>query len=273
MACDKIDKMKSKDKSEAISPRPTSLTTEPQSSPPSAGDDTMKPTSGPPTPNGVGGPTPPPVSRGREEDGKTMKPTSGPPTPNGMGGPTPPPKSRERDGEGKKEGGGQAESTKAPTRRPHTSRELRMLDPSENPLSKRARRPTRGVEAVDNSCEATRESSMICPIKCGCRNSLVDIMEKTRVVSHILRATRKIWENELIACFGLTAAITNKDEISELKQAQQERNSDLYQTSIQYTVQGSIHGKEVCLVPPPGRVSNSKGPDKYKLTEKLETTQ
>ena len=75
-------------------------------------------------------------------------------------------------------------------------------------------------------------------------------MEKTRVVSHIFRATRKILENELIACFGLTAAITNKDEISELKQAQQERNSDLYRTSIQYTVLGSIHGKEVCLIPP-----------------------
>jgi len=100
------------------------------------------------------------------------------------------------------------------------------------------------------SCEATRESNMICPITFGCQNSLLDIMETTRVVSHILRATRKILENEMIACFGLTGAITNKDEISELKQAQQERNSDLDRTSIQYTVLGSIHGKEVCLVPP-----------------------
>jgi len=42
ISCDEIDKMKSKEyKSEAISPRPTSLTTEPQSSPPSAGDDTQ----------------------------------------------------------------------------------------------------------------------------------------------------------------------------------------------------------------------------------------
>jgi len=63
-------------------------------------------------------------------------------------------------------------------------------------------------------------------------------------------STRKIWKNELIAIFGLTAAITNKDEISELKQAQEERNSDLYRTSIQYTVLGNIHGKEVYLVPP-----------------------
>jgi len=75
-------------------------------------------------------------------------------------------------------------------------------------------------------------------------------MEKTRVVSHILQAIRKILENELIACFGLTAAIKNKDEIDELKHEQQERNSDLDRTSIQYTVLGSIHGKEVCLVPP-----------------------
>ena len=75
-------------------------------------------------------------------------------------------------------------------------------------------------------------------------------MEKTWVVSHILRATRKLLENELIACFGHTAAITNKDEVSELKKAQQDRNSGLYRTSIQYTVLGSIHEKEVCLVPP-----------------------
>jgi len=91
---------------------------------------------------------------------------------------------------------------------------------------------------------------MICPITCGCQNSLVDIIEKTRLVSQILRATRKILENELIACFGHTAAITNKDEISELKKAQQDRNSDLYRTSIQCTVLGSTHGKEVCLVSP-----------------------
>jgi len=125
-----------------------------------------------------------------------------------------------------------------------------MLDPSENPPQKRARRSTRGTETIDNSCEATRESNTICPITCGCRNSFLDIREKTRVVSHILRATRKILKNELIASFGLTAAITNKDEISELKLAQKERNSNLYRTSIQYTVLGSIHGKEVCLVPP-----------------------
>jgi len=95
---------------------------------------------------------------------------------------------------------------------------------------------------------------MICPITCGCRNSLLDIRGKTLVVSHILRATRKIRENELIASFGLTAAITNKDKISELKLVQKERNSDLYRTSIQYTVLGNIlgniHGKEVYLVPP-----------------------
>jgi len=64
------------------------------------------------------------------------------------------------------------------------------------------------------------------------------------------RSTRKIWKNELIAIFGLTAAITNKNEISELRYAQEERNSDLYRTSIQYTVLGNIHGKEVYLVPP-----------------------
>ena len=57
-------------------------------------------------------------------------------------------------------------------------------------------------------------------------------------------------KNELIASFGLTAAIMNKDEISKLKLVQKERNSDLYRTSIQYTVLGSIHGKEAYPVPP-----------------------
>jgi len=117
------------------------------------------------------------------------------------------------------------------------------------PPPKRARRPTREID-TDNSCEVTRDSNMICPITCRCHNSLLDIREKTRVVSQILWSTRKIWKNELIAIFCLTAAITNKDEISELRQAQEERNSDLYRTSIQYTVLGNIHGKEVYLVPP-----------------------
>ena len=134
-------------------------------------------------------------------------------------------------------------------RQTHTSRELRMLDHSDEPLPKRVRRPTRGMDQ-DNSCEVTRESNMICPITCGCHNSLLDISKKTRVVSQILRSTRKIWNHELIAIFGLTSAITKTDEISELKQAQEKRNSDLYSTSMQYTVLGKIHGKEVYLVPP-----------------------
>jgi len=74
--------------------------------------------------------------------------------------------------------------------------------------------------------------------------------EKTRVVSQILQSTRKIWKNELIAIFGLTSAITKTDEISEPKQAQEKRSSDQYSTSMQYTVLGKIHGKEVYLVPP-----------------------
>ena len=101
---------------------------------------------------------------------------------------------------------------------------------------------------TDNSCEVMRESNMICPITCGCHSSLLDISEKTRVISQILRSTCKIWKNELIAIFGLTSAITKTDEMSELKQAQEKKNSDLY--SMQYTVLGKIHGKEVYLVPP-----------------------
>jgi len=93
---------------------------------------------------------------------------------------------------------------------------------------------------------------MICPTTCGCRNSLQDTMRKPRLVSHILRAQRKILENELIASFGHTAVITNKDESIDPKRAQQARNSDVYRTSIQYTVLGKIHGKdsEVYPVPP-----------------------
>ena len=163
-----------------------------------------------------GGPTPPPT---RERE--VPAPTSG-------GCEEPPPTQR-----GGEEGGSQQGRSKQSTRRSHTSRELRMLDPSENPPKKGVRRSTRGTDTIDNSCEATRESNMICPITCGCRNSLLDIRGKTRVVSHILRATQKILKNELIASFGLTAAITNKDEISELKLVQKERNFDLYRTSIQ----------------------------------------
>jgi len=56
----------------------------------------MMPSSGPPTPEGVGGPTPPLVSRGSEEERKTKIPTWGPPTSNGVGGPTSPPTKGER---------------------------------------------------------------------------------------------------------------------------------------------------------------------------------
>ena len=135
------------------------------------------------------------------------------------------------------------------TRRSHTSRELRRLDPENELPPKRARRPTRGV-TTDNLCEVTRESNMICPTTCGCHNSLRDIEEKTHIVSQTLRSTRRIRKNELIAVFGLTAAITNKPEILALKQAMEKRNSDLYRTSIQYTILGNLHGKEIYLVPP-----------------------
>ena len=240
----------------------------------------MMASNGPPTPKGVGGPTPPLMSRGSVEEGRTRIPTGGLPFLDGRGGPTsplgrgkasaptrgvgfirnrkdeeppptqqggedhfltqegahePPPTWEGRGKKGGRETGSQQNRPDTATRRTHTSRELRMLDHSEEPPPKRVRRPTRGM-AIDNSCEVTRESNMICPISCGCHNSLLDIREKTRLVSQILRSTRKIWKNELIAIFGLTAAITNKNEISELRQAQGERNSDLYRTSIQYTV-------------------------------------
>jgi len=224
------------------------------------------PTGGSPTLVGGGSPTSPPTGergdicpsggrveliRNQEEDEEP------PPTQRGgehhpmtQGGANEPPPTRKGRGkDGGREKGSQQNRPKKSTRRAHTSRELRMLDSSEKPPPKRVRRPTRRTN-IDNSCEVTRDSNMICPITCRCRNSLLDIREKTRVVSQILRSTRRVWNNELIAIFGLTAAITNKEEISELKQAQEERNSDLYRTSIQYTVLGNIHGKEVYLVPP-----------------------
>ena len=136
-------------------------------------------------------------------------------------------------------------------------RELRMLDPRDKPPPKRARRPTRGMN-TENLCEVTRESNMICPITCGCHNSLLGIGEKTRIVSQILRSTRKIWKNELIAIFGLTAAITNKNEILELRHAQEQRNSDLYRT----TIHGSGEHPRERSVPssPSGRGSTPPGP-------------
>jgi len=194
----------------------------------------MMSSNGPPTPKGVGGPTPPLVSRGSEEEGGTKKPTEGFPSSDREGEPTSPPRDGEEAPASKKERGGlfrnqkgdkehppthrgregpilpqggvydhwqcrgenreekvesQQNRSEKSTRRTHTSRELRMLDPSDKPPPKRARRPTRGM-TTDNSCEVTRESNMICPITCGCHNSLLDIGEKTRIVSQILRSTR-----------------------------------------------------------------------------------
>jgi len=185
---------------------------------------------GPPTPNGVGGPTPPLVSRGSEEEGGTRKSTEGLPSSDRERKPTSPPRYEEEAPSSKKERGGLFRNRKGDeeppptqrgregpilpqggvydhwegrgenreekgdsqqhrpgnsTRRTHTSRELRMLDPSDKPPPKRTRRPTRGM-TTDNLCEVTRESNMICPITCGCHNSLLDIGEKTRIVSQIL---------------------------------------------------------------------------------------
>jgi len=227
---------------------------------------TRIPTGGFPSSDGRGDPTSPPLGRG-----EAPAPTKGrgglfrnqeadeepPPTQRRredpiltQGGVHDPPPTREGRGENREEKmESQQDRPEKSTRRTHTIRELRMLDHSDKPPPKRARRPTRGM-TIDNSCEVTKESNMICPITCGCHNSLLDIREKTRIVSQIFRSTRKIRKNELIAIFGLTAAITNKNEILELRHAQEERNSDLYRTSIQYTVLGNIHGKEVYLVPP-----------------------
>jgi len=254
----------------------------------------MMPSNGPPTPQGVGGPTPPLVSRGSEEEGGKRVAAEGLPSPGRKGKSTsparfedeaspsnrqggecsrnlkgdeePPPthgkrgdcispqkgahNQREGRGETREEhGDSQQQRPDKSTRRTHTSRELRMLDPGDKLPPKRARWPTRGM-TTDILCEATRDSNMICPITCGCHNSLLGIGEKTRIVPQILRSTRIIRKNELIAVFGLTAAITNKPEILALKQAQEKRNSDLYRTSIQYTILGNIHGKEMYLVPP-----------------------
>ena len=252
---------------------------------------------GSPTPKGVGGPSPPLVSRGSEKGWEMEIPTMGFPSVEGGGGQRPPPTpgrvqaadTRDRRGyrvyrEGEElplptqhgtgdhslphidrrgppstgleglqaevrcEDSQQGRSGKL-LRQPYMSRELRMLDHSDEPLKKRVRRPVRELEN-DNSCEVTRNSNMICPITCGCHNSLLNISAKTRLVSNVLRSTRKIWKNELIAVFGFTSAIMKTDEIKELKQTQGERNSDLYRTSIQYTVLGKMHGREVYLVPP-----------------------
>jgi len=95
---------------------------------------------------------------------------------------------------GKDEGRGKDSQKNRPeesSRQTHMSRELRTLDYSDEPLPKRVRRPARETDH-DNSCEVTRESNMICPITCGCHNSFLDISKKTRVVSQILRSTRKI---------------------------------------------------------------------------------
>ena len=257
----------------------------------------MMTSNGPPTPKGVGGPSPPLVSRGSEEGWETEIPTMEFPSEEGRGGLGPPPTpgggnaatagkrlgttlgrggedgplpiqqgtrdhslthvarreppptwmDGERDEE-RREDSQKGRSVKS-SRQPHMSRELRMLDHSVEPLPKRVRRPAREME-YDNSCEVTRNSNMICPTSCGCHNSLMDISTKTRVVSNILRSTRKIQKHELIAVFGHTSAIMQTDEIKELKQVQENRNSDLYRTSIQYTVLGKIHGREVYLVPP-----------------------
>ena len=170
----------------------------------------MMPSNRPPTPQGVGGPTPPLVSRGSEEEGGKRVAAEGLPSPGRKGKSTSParvedevsPPNRDggecpRDlmgdeecppthgkqgesilpqkwahnlrggrGETREEyGSSQQQGPDKATRRTHTSRELRMLDPGDKLPPKRARRPTRGM-TIDILCEATRDSNMICPTTC-----------------------------------------------------------------------------------------------------------
>ena len=137
----------------------------------------MMTSNGPPTPNGVGGPTPPLVSRGSEEEWEMEIPTAWSPSGGGGGGPTTPAPeggrgeltlNRENDdeplptqqgaadhpltqgggneppptrkGRGQNEGREMDSHQNQPeksARRTHTSQELRMLDHSDKPLSKR----------------------------------------------------------------------------------------------------------------------------------------
>ena len=166
----------------------------------------MMTSNGPPTPKGVGGPSPPLVSRGSEEGWEMEIPTMGFPSEEGGGGLGPPPTpggghvadmwdrrgstlgrggekgvlstqqgtrdhflthidrrgppSTGMDGvqdEGRREDSQQGRPGKL-SRQPHMSRELRMLDHSDEPLLKRVRRPARETE-YDNSCEVTRNSN------------------------------------------------------------------------------------------------------------------
>ena len=149
---------------------------------------------GPPTPKGVGGPSPSLVSRGSEEGWEMEIPTMGFPSEEGGGGLGPPPTpggvhaadTWDRRGsnlgrgggkgplpilqgtrdhslthmarrgppstgmigeqtEGRREDSQQGRSGKL-SRQSHMSRELRMLDHSDEPLPKRVRRPARELE-------------------------------------------------------------------------------------------------------------------------------
>jgi len=192
------------------------------------------PTALSPSEGGGGGPTTPPTPGGgmapapeggrgelilnRENDDEPLPTQQGAadhPLTQG-GGSEPPPTLKGRGQNGGRETDSHQNRPEKSVRRTHKSWELRMLDHSDKTLPKRVRQPARGTDQ-DKSCEVTRESNMICPITCGCHNFLLDISEKTRVVSQILRSTCKIWKNELIAIFGLTSAITKTDEISELE--------------------------------------------------------
>ena len=107
----------------------------------------MMSSSGPPTPKGVGGPTPPLVSRGSEKEWKTKIPTWGPPTSNGRGGPTPlptqggreepPPTQKGREKDGRKEGGSQQGRSKTiDTTVPHEPGTTHARSKRENPPQK-----------------------------------------------------------------------------------------------------------------------------------------
>ena len=134
---------------------------------------------------------PPPIQQGRGEPPLDRR-NRGEPSPSRSRRVEPPHTQEEQRRDRGKQGGSSQDRSKQSIRRSQTCRELRMLDPSEKPPNKRVRRSTRGTHINDNFCQIARESNMICPITCGCCNSLLDIRGKPHVTSHILRATCNI---------------------------------------------------------------------------------
>ena len=97
-----------------------------------------------------------------------------------------------------------------------------------------------------NACLQREGQMELCPEECGCGNSLRDIEAKTtRITTALgmgLKATRRIKAGEIVAAFGNSLVITERDQVRLIRNLM-ETHKGAVGTGFQYSVIREVSGE------------------------------